>query len=482
LRIGGFFVKKTLDDVGNGENPLFVEKEWKLLFRYATPCVLALLISAFYNVVDQLFIGNSRIGSLGNAATTVVYPLTIFALALALLLGDGAAAFLSLGQGKKDTKDAGKAIAGSITLGLIVSIVFSLTFTLALDPVLTLLGASVDSLPLAHSYGLIICLGIVFSIFTNLLNPIIRSDGSPIFAMIAQGSGALLNIALDPLFIYVFDLGVEGAAYATIIGQFLSALLSVIYLCKPKTFSFSFKDLLFGMKELGKSLKLGISSFFIQMSLFAVTIASNIILSRCGASSEYGADTPIAVFGIVYKVFTIVINIPIGISLGALPIIGCNYGAGNYKRVKMTYLWVFLASLVVTSIATIWFETAPMSIISLFGSNEGELYYEFGVRCLRIYLSCLILTGIQRTSSVFFQAIGKPLQATILSLSRDLVLLLPLSFMLSSFYGIDGFLYSAPIADCVAFIISLAMMIWGLVYLNKKETKAETVKQAAENC
>lgn len=227
------------------ENVLGSPKVGKLFWKYALPCVASLLITALYNVVDQVFIGNSGIGSIGNTATTVVFPLTIFALALSLLIGDGASSFLSLCQGKKDTAKAGQAIGGSIALSLVVSIVFSLFFLLFLDPVLvSCLGATTTVLPFAHKYGFIIIIGIVFSVFTNVLNPIIRSDGSPLFAMVAQGSGALLNIILDPLFIYAFNMGIEGAAYATIIGQALSTALSLYYLSMAKTFAFSFSSLI----------------------------------------------------------------------------------------------------------------------------------------------------------------------------------------------------------------------------------------------
>jgi putative MATE family efflux protein len=459
--------------VVSDDNVLATGKEGKLLFRYAMPCVVALLISALYNVVDQLFIGNSSLGALGNSATTIVFPLTILALALSLLMGDGAAAFLSLCQGKKNTDEAGKAIAGSVTLGLLVSLVFSLVTCLAMNPILGLLGATSDTLDLAARYGLIICGGIVFSVYTNLLNPIIRSDGSPIFAMIAQGVGAVLNIIFDPIFIFPLNMGLEGAAIATLLGQFVSAVLSLLYLKKAKTFRFKASDFFTGMRYLGKTLRLGISSFFIQMSLVAVTVASNLVLVKYGEGTVYGTTIPVAVFGITYKVFTIVVNIPIGVGLGALPIIGYNYGAGNYGRVKKTYLYVLLSTLIVTALATVWFEAAPLSVISLFGTGEETSYYDFGVLCFRVYLSCLILTGLQRTASVFFQALGKPIQATILSLVRDLILLVPLTCLLPIGLGLEGFLISAPIADALAFLLTAGMVLPELSRLGRKTGKTE---------
>lgn len=450
----------------------------RLLFKYALPCVLSLLISALYNVVDQLFIGNSEIGYMGNVATTLVFPLTILALALSLLMGDGAAAFLSLCQGKKATGDASKAIGATLGLTFVLSVVFTLVTVLLMDPILTLMGASEASLPLAHAYGVIVMAGVIFSFYTNVLNPIIRSDGSPIFAMIAQGAGAVANIILDPLFIYAFRWGLEGAAYATIIGQALSAILSFGYLRKSKTFFVKPLSFLSGWNWLKTTLRLGISSFFIQMSLVFVTVASNWVLAQYGGQSIYGADIPVAVFGITYKVFTIVVNIPIGIALGGLPIIGYNYGAKNFERCKKTYTLILVSSLVVGVVATLIFELDPMLIIALFGGGSDS-YNEFALRCFRIYLAFVILTSLQRTSSVFFQALGKPIQATILSLVRDLVLLVPLTFILPHFFGLDGFFYSAPIADLLAFILTASLTLFEYRHLNQKEADVQKQRQLA---
>jgi putative MATE family efflux protein len=452
----------------NDSKILGEEKVGKLLFKYALPCVLSLLISALYNVVDQLFIGNSSIGYMGNVATTVVFPLTILCLALALLMGDGASAFLSLCQGEKDTEKAGKAIGATLGLTFVVSVLFTGVGLIFLDPILRMMGATDTSLPLARSYGFIIIAGIVFSFYTNVMNPIIRSDGSPIFAMIAQGVGAIANIILDPVFIFAFNTGLEGAAHATIIGQALSTALSLGYLCKSKTFHIKFRSLFEGWNWLGKTLRLGISSFFIQMSLVFVTVTSNLVLAKVGTDTVYGADIPVAVFGITYKVFTIVINIPIGIALGGLPIIGYNYGAKQFKRCRETYNLVFLSSLIITVLATLLFEIDPMLIISLFGGGSEE-YNDFAIQCFRLYLMLLVLTGLQRTSSVFFQALGKPVQATILSLVRDLVLLVPLTIVLPLAWGMNGFFYSAPIADALAFLLTLALTLKEYRELQKQE-------------
>lgn len=440
----------------------------KTLFHYALPCVLSLLISALYNVVDQLFIGNSEVGYMGNVATTIVFPLTIFALALSLLIGDGVAAFMALCQGKGESEKASKAVGSAIGFTFVVSALFTAACLIWMEPLLRLLGATDGSLPLAKTYGYIVLAGVVFSFYTNVLNPIIRADGSPVFAMIAQGAGAIFNIIGDPLFIYGFHWGLAGAAYATIAGQALSALLSLLYLRKSKTFKLGLPDLLGGFRYLGTTLRLGISSFFIQISLVAVTIASNLVLVRYGAGTKYGSDIPLAVFGIAYKVFTIVVNIPIGIALGGAPIMGYNYGAKKYERVKKTYNLVLLSSFAVTLAATALFEFDPMLIVSLFGSSSAE-YDEFAVLCFRIYLSCVILTGAQRTSSVFFQSLGKPVQATVLSLVRDLVLLVPLSCLLPLKWGLNGFLWSAPLSDGLAFLLTLGMTAFEYRELSAKK-------------
>lgn len=450
----------------------------KLLFHYALPCVLSLLISALYNVVDQLFIGNSSIGYMGNVATTVVFPLTILALALSLFIGDGMASYLALCQGKKDTRKASKAISVSLLFTLIISVLFTAICLIWMDPILRLLGATDGSLPLAREYGLIVIGGVVFSFYTNVLNPIIRNDGAPIFAMIAQGAGAIANIILDPVFIFLFNTGLSGAAYATIIGQALSTVLSVAYFFKSKTFRFSFRDMVTGWSSFFEALPLGISSFFIQISLVFVTVASNLVLVHYGASTVYGSDIPVAVFGIVYKVFTIVVNIPIGIALGGAPIIGYNYGAKHYDRVMKTYNLVLISSLVVTVLATLLFEISPMVVVSLFGNASAE-YNDFAVRCFRIYLSCLILTGMQRTSSVFFQSLGKAVQATILSLVRDLLLLVPLTALLPMGMGLDGFLWSAPIADVLAFILTASLTLWEYRQLRNKEQEVLSLTEKA---
>lgn len=454
----------------------------KLLFKYATPCVISLLITSLYNVVDQLFIGNTEgLGVVGNSATTIIFPLTILALAIALLIGDGVASYLSQGQGQRDTLRAQKAIAVSLILGLAVSAVYSVLGLVLMDKLVWWLGASEENYQMAMEYGYIIMAGMVFSIFTNILNSPIRSDGSPIFAMIAQGSGALINIILDPVFLFVFKTGIAGAAYATIIGQAVSALLSVGYLFKSKTFRIHLRDFKDGWKYLGHTLALGVSSFFIQLSLVVVTIVSNVVLNNVCTGSPTSAEA-LAVFGITYKVFTIVVNIGVGIALGGVPIIAYNYGAKQYKRCIKTYNYVLLSTLVVMVVSMLVFEIWPDAIVSLFGSDTSAAYQEFAVKMFRIYLLAIIFTGTQRTTSVFFQAVGKPIQGTVMSLSRDFIFLVPLTFILSySGMGVDGFLWAAPIADVIAFVLSTVLVLLEYRRLNHLAAEEESRLKTEEN-
>lgn len=443
-----------------------------LLFKFAVPCVASLLISALYNVVDQLFIGNSEIGFLGNKATTIVFPLTILALALSLWIGDGTASFMALAQGKKETKGLGFSVRASLIIGMVVALLFTLFSLVFIKEILTFLGASGETYELSYQYGLIVLAGIPAYFFLNILNPIIRSDGSPLLAMIAQCSGAVINIILDPIFIFVFKLGIQGAAYATIIGQVVSGLISLMYLFRSKTFHLSLKSLASGFSDLPKMLAFGFSSFLLQMSIVLVTVVSDMVLIKVGATSEYGSDIPVAVFGIAFKVFTIVVNIPLGIALGGVPIIGYNQGAGNIKRVKKTIAIILWWTLGISLAFTLLFEIFPLPVIRLFGS-ESETYEKFAVLTFRIYLSCLILTSLMRVLSVLFQALGKPVLGTFVSLLRDLCLLLPLTALLPSLLGINGFFYSAPISDLVSFFVVGIISLLALKKLFAKPKECE---------
>lgn len=429
----------------------------KLLLKFSIPCILSLLISSLYNIVDQIFIGNSELGYLGNAATTVVFPITIIAVAFAWCFGDGTAAFLSLSQGRKDTKNVHKAIGNSIVVTIIVSILFVIVGFLFQDKILRLFGASDTSIGLAKDYFVIILSAIPVYMLANVLNPIIRADGSPKFSMASTLVGAIINIILDPVFIFGFKWGIKGAAWATIIGQIVSCIIALVYLTRTKTFKISLDSFKMNITLFGNVTKLGISTFITQMSIVIISLVCNIMLAKYGAMSKYGADIPIAVIGIAMKVFTIVINIVVGIVLGAQPILGYNYGARKFERVKETFKIVIISTVIVGLIATFFFEVCPEIIIKLFGT-ESDLYMEFAVNTFRIFLMFVTFTCSIKVISIFFQAVGEPTKAAIVSLSRDIVCFVPLVIFLPTIMGINGALWAAPIADVIGIILSIILV------------------------
>lgn len=429
------------------------EKVSKILLKFAIPCILSLLISSLYNVVDQIFIGNSKLGYLGNTATTVVFPITIIAVAFSWCFGDGSAAFLSLCQGRKDTKNVHKSIGNSIVFTIFISIIFVLIGFVFMDKILYLFGASDTSIGLARDYFRIILAFIPVYMLANTMNPVMRADGSPKMAMVATLAGAITNIILDPLFIFGFNMSIKGAAWATIIGQILSCVISIVYFFNTKSFKLKSDSFKINLKVFSNVIKLGVSTFITQMSIVIISLVCNIMLFKYGSESKYGADIPIAVIGITMKVFTIVINIVVGIILGAQPILGYNYGAKKYGRVKETFKLAITYTIIIGLIATSLFEIYPTVIINLFGHQSAD-YMEFAIRSFRIFLMFVTFTCSIKVISIFFQAVGKPTKAAIVSLSRDIVLFVPLVTILPKFMGLNGVLWAAPIADLIGIIIS----------------------------
>ncbi len=433
------------------------EKISKLLFKFSIPCILSLLISSLYNIVDQTFIGNSNLGYLGNAATGVVYPITIIAVAFAWCFGDGAAAYLSLCQGRKDIKNIDKSIGNSILITFIISILFLILGFVFKDQLLYLFGASDKSIFLARDYYVIILAAIPVYMLGNSMNAVIRADGSPKFSMAATAIGAVINIILDPIFIFNFNLGIKGAAYATVIGQIASLVVSIVYYTRTKTFKLCKDSFKINFTVFKNVVKLGISTFITQMSIVIISLVCNIMLAKYGASSKYGSDIPIAVIGITMKVFSIVINIIVGIILGAQPILGYNYGAKNIARVKETFKKVTIISIIVGIIATFIFELYPNIIISIFGSNE-EIYMEFATLTFRLFLMLVTLTCLIKMCSIFFQAVGEPLKSAIVSLARDILFFVPLVIILPKYFGIKGVLIAGPIADILGIIVTVILI------------------------
>ena len=443
----------------NEENTQFLgeEKIGKLLLKFSIPCILSLLISSLYNIVDQIFIGNSDLGYLGNAATGIVYPITIIAVAFAWCFGDGAAAYLSLCQGRKDTENAHKSIGNSILVTFIISILFLILGFMFKEPLLYLFGASSKSIHLASEYYVIILAAIPIYMLGNSMNAVIRADGSPKFSMLATALGAIINIILDPIFIFIFHWGIQGAAYATVIGQILSLIVSIIYYTQSKTFHICKESFKINFHLLKNVLKLGISTFITQMSNVIISLVCNMMLAQYGARSSYGSDIPIAVIGIVMKVFSIVINIVVGLILGAQPILGYNYGAKNLDRVKETFKKVLTFSFIIGVISVFIFELTPEIIIKIFGSNE-KLYMEFAVLTFRLFLLLVPLTCVIKMVSIFFQAVGQPFKSAVVSLARDIVFFVPLVLILPRYLGIQGVLLASPIADFLGIIVTAVLV------------------------
>lgn len=448
------------------------EKISKLLLKFSIPCILALLITSLYNIVDQIFIGHGTaegLGAVGNAATSIVFPLTLVAVAFSGTFGDGTAAFLSICQGRKDTKNSHRAVGNSILITLILSVALVTLGFIFCDQILTLFGASADNIVYAKQYFYIIIGFFPIYMLGYMLNSVIRADGAPAFAMIATVSGAVTNIILDPIFIFTLGLGIRGAAWATIIGQIVTLLLSVFYLTRTKTFRLqpaSFKP---AGQALGNVAKLGVSTFITQLSIVIISMVCNRTLATYGAQSVYGANDPLAIIGICMKVFTIVLSIAMGVIIGAQPILGFNIGAGQHDRVRETFRKCIAVVVAVGLVATVIFETCPQIIINIFGSNSENpaLYMEFAVMTFRIFLLLITLTCLTKVIAIFFQAVGEPVKATIVSLARDIVLFVPLVLILPHFMGIEGALWAAPAADIIGIVISASLAVAYFRHLGK---------------
>jgi len=461
----------------NGQENAYLGKEKisKLLLKFSIPCILGLVITALYNIVDQIFIGHGTaagLGAVGNAATSIVFPLTLVAMALAGMFGDGTAAFLSICQGRKDTKSAHRAVGSSALIVFIISLVLVALGFLFCDTILGLFGASASNIIYAKQYFYIILSFFPVYMIGFMLNSVIRADGNPAFAMVATVVGAVTNIILDPICIFILGWGIQGAAWATVAGQVLTLILSLIYILHPKTFRLQPASFRPEKQITVKIAKLGISTLITQLSIVIISMVCNKMLAIYGATSEYGANDPLAIIGICMKTFTIVLSIALGIIIGAQPILGYNVGAGNYKRVKETFRKCITATVAVGLVATAVFELCPEFIINVFGSNSENpvLYMQFAVLTFRIFLSLVTVTCVIKVISIFFQAVGEPLKAVIVSLSRDIVLFVPLVMILPNImHNIDGVLWAAPIADILGVAIAVPLVAVYLRRLGKQE-------------
>lgn len=445
-----------------GEEPV-----GKLMRRYAVPCIISLLVGALYNIVDQIFIANAAyLGSYGNAANTVVFPLTVIALAAAVMIGDGCCAFVSISLGKARSQDAKKSVGNAILLTVICSLIITAVYLIFSEAILTMFGGTVNAETFRHSkeYFFWISLGIPFYMFGQAMNPVIRADGDPKFAMISTLAGAAVNIVLDPVFIFACKWGMMGAALATILGQFVTAVLAILYVLRMKHIKPCRSDFRPDGAIIRQSLLLGMTSFLSQISLVAAMAAINNMIRKYGAmdpvfGQEQYAQIPMAVVGIVMKFFQIVISIVVGMAAGCIPVVGFNMGAGLHGRVKELFTKLLKAEAAVGFIALLIVELLPRQLIGIFGAaNESVYYTEFAIKAFRVYLCMIVFACINKACFIFLQAMGKGAASTSLSMIREVVFGVGFALLLPVFFGLDGVLYSMPLSDLLTFIIAFFMI------------------------
>ena len=460
---------------------LATEKIGKLMGKYAVPCIISLLVGALYNIVDQIFIANaSYLGSYGNAANTVVFPLTVIALAVAVMIGDGCCAFVSLCLGKKEPAAAKRSMGNAVLLTIVSSILLTAVYLIFSNQIIAMFGGTVNEETFRHSkeYFFWISLGVPFYMFGQAMNPVIRADGSPRFAMVSTLAGAIINIILDPIFIFSFRWGMMGAAIATIAGQIVTAILAVWYLCHTKAVKLSKEDFKLETKIIGRTLVLGVCSFLSQIALVAAMAAINNMIRKYGAmdaifgQTQY-AQIPMAVVGIVMKFFQIVISVVVGMAAGCIPIAGFNMGAGLKSRVRKLFAKLLIAETCVGIVALIIVECFPLQLISIFGAaNESVYYTDFAVKAFRIYLCMMVFACINKAAFIFLQAMGKAAASTMLSMVREIVFGVGFALLLPVFFGLDGVLYSMPLSDILTAIVSAIV-----IALTYKQLSQNTLSQ-----
>ena len=449
------------------ENPLGVDKVSCLMVRFAVPSIVAMLVSALYNIVDQLFIGQA-VGTLGNAATNIAFPMTTSCIAMALLFGIGGASCFNLTLGRGDKEKAAYYVGNAVTMLLCSGIVLCLIVQIFSNNLLVAFGAPNDVLPFARTYVGITSVGFPFLILTTGGCHLLRADGSPQMAMICNLTGAVINTILAALFVMKFRWGMAGAAYATIIGQIISAIIVVVYLFRYKTVKLEQKHLIPKIAITGKIISIGMASFFNQVAMMVVQIVINNVLKHYGALSVYGESVPLACAGIVMKVNQVFFSIVIGLSQGTQPIESFNYGAKRYVRVRRAYFMALMAGGCVSLFSFALFQLLPKQILMLFGSGSEE-YYIFGVYFFRIFLFFTWLNFLQPITSTFFTSIGKPAKGIILSLTRQIIFLLPLLVILPMKFGIEGILFAGPVADLLSAVVAVIMAYFDFRAMKKME-------------
>lgn len=460
-----------------GNQFLGTERIGKLMRKYAIPCIISLLVGALYNIVDQIFIANaSYLGSYGNAANTVVFPLTVVALAIAVMVGDGCCAFVSMALGRKELDKAKRSVGNAVVLIVAGSVILTALYLIFANQIIAMFGGTVNEETFHHSqeYFFYITLGIPFYMFGQAMNPIIRADGNPKFAMVSTLAGAVINIILDPIFIFCFKWGMMGAAVATVIGQVVTAILAIWYIVHMKIIKPSRKDFMLQGKICTRMLLLGVTSFLSQISLVAAMAAINNMLRKYGAQDpifkqEQYAQIPMAVVGIVMKFFQIVISIVVGMAAGCIPIIGYNMGAEKKLRVRELFTKLLIAEAIVGAVALLLAEGFPHQLIAVFGAKNESVYYtEFAIKAFRVYLCMMILACVNKACFIFLQAVGKALASTMLSMFREVVFGVGFALLLPVFFGLDGVLYSMPVSDILTFIISAIIIVKTYKELNTK--------------
>lgn len=469
---------QTISQTEQG-NPLGYEKLPVLLKSYAIPSIIAMLVSSLYNIVDQIFIGQG-VGYLGNAATNVSYPLTTICLAIALLIGIGSASCFSLELGAGREEQAARTVGNAVSMMVFMGVLYVVAVEWFLTPLLTVFGATQEIMPYAESYTRITAAGMPLLILTNGLSNLARADGSPKYSMICMVVGAVINTVLDPIFIFVLHQGVAGAAIATVVGQLVSCLMALYYLKKFRHVKLERRHFIPCFRVYGRIASLGMNGSLNQLALTFVQIVLNNSLTYYGARSIYGSEIPLASCGIVMKTNAILLAIIIGIAQGAQPIIGFNYGAKQYERVRGIYRLALTWNVAISGIGFLLFQLFPRQIISVFGTGE-PLYFEFAIRFLRIFLFMVTINGVQLQSSNFFAAIGKPVKGVILSLTRQVFFLVPLLLVLPFLFGIDGIMFAGPAADLAAFLVTMLLIRREMRHMKELQTQMETERlQAAE--
>ncbi len=458
----------------NQDNSLAMfEKEpiVKLMLKFALPAIAAMVVNSIYNIVDQIFIGQG-VGMLGNAATNLTFPLVTISMAIGTMIADGCVAYFSLKLGQRRYDEAALTMGNGIAISLLAGLFITLSMELLLQPVLRLCGGntvSAQTFEYAVEYARITLIGIPFVCVSMTVSSIIRAQGSPRYAMLCNITGCITNIALDAWFVLGLHWGVAGAAWATIIGQVLNFILAIAYIPRLKGIQFRLEYAKLRAKTVFAFLPLGISSFFTQFGSTIVVICMNNLIVTYGAESIYGPDIPLAAQGIVMKVNSIIISVMVGLGIGSQPIVGYNYGARNFRRVKETYLKTIVIGLAVGVVGWACFQLFTQSIVNLFG-QESELYNQFALKCFHIFLSVIFLTGFIIPSGIFFQSIGKPTKAMICTLTRQLIYFLPAAFVLGHFMGIEGLLYAGPVGDILA-SATIAILVAGEIRILNRDIK-----------